>query len=131
MEGTRLTIQAKPHRGFDFTIRTPGTPARYARAWVLATVSTVMYLVTGVGCGVRGRVVGAFLCERVCAGGVTLRWLTLVLTAIRSPGLMCRLRRWVQMEDDLKLFWSMLSEEAKKPLDVRSPRKYAVLHRSR
>lgn len=28
--GTRITLQAKPFGGFDFSIRTPGTPARWA-----------------------------------------------------------------------------------------------------
>ena len=40
LEGTRVTLQRSPPGGFDFTIRTPGTPARWglydaemARAW--------------------------------------------------------------------------------------------------
>lgn len=29
MEGTRLTIQYKPPNGYEYTIRTPGTPTRW------------------------------------------------------------------------------------------------------
>ena len=37
LEGTRITLQKAAHSGFDFTIRTPGTPPRW-KLWGAACV---------------------------------------------------------------------------------------------